>query len=92
MLKTEDQLLSAAYEALSKNELEILRLVAFGYTNAAIAVKLRCGEMRVSTYISQIYAVLGLRGTNSEVNPRVVAANIYLRVTMKREPVYQPAD
>jgi len=46
---------------LSEREREVLRLVAFGYTNGEIAERLVVGEATVKTHIGSILAKLGAR-------------------------------
>ena len=48
-------------ETLSEREREVLRLVAFGYTNGEIADRLVVGEATVKTHIGSILAKLGAR-------------------------------
>jgi LuxR family maltose regulon positive regulatory protein len=49
----------AVLDPLSERELEVLRLVAQGLTNAEIAVKLVIAHSTVKTHINRIYAKLG---------------------------------
>ena len=48
-------------ETLSEREREVLRLVAFGYTNGEIADRLVVGEATVKTHVGSILAKLGAR-------------------------------
>jgi DNA-binding NarL/FixJ family response regulator len=48
-------------ETLSEREREVMRLVAFGYTNGEIAERLVVGEATVKTHIGSILAKLGAR-------------------------------
>ena len=48
-------------EKLSEREREVLRLVAFGYTNGEIAERLVLGEATVKTHVGSILAKLGAR-------------------------------
>ena len=48
-------------ETLSEREREVLRLVAFGYTNGEIADRLVVGEATVKTHVGNILAKLGAR-------------------------------
>jgi DNA-binding NarL/FixJ family response regulator len=51
----------AALEALSPRELEVLRLVARGLSNAEIATELYVGDATVKTHVSRILQKLSLR-------------------------------
>ena len=46
--------------ALSNRELEVLRLVAHGHTNAGIAHELTVTENSVKTYLRRVYRKLGV--------------------------------
>jgi DNA-binding CsgD family transcriptional regulator len=46
--------------ALTDRELQVLRLVAAGHTNRAIAAKLRISEKTVARHVSNIFTKLGL--------------------------------
>jgi DNA-binding NarL/FixJ family response regulator len=46
---------------LTPRELEVLRLVAQGYTDQAVATRLRLRPRTVSSYLSAIYGKLGVR-------------------------------
>jgi len=67
---------STLKEVLSPREIDILRLLAAAFTNAAIAARLRISEDRVENSLKNIYAKLG---HDPERNPRVYAAIRWLR-------------
>jgi LuxR family maltose regulon positive regulatory protein len=48
-------------DPLSERELEVLRLVADGLTNAEISVELVIAHSTVKTHINRIYSKLGVR-------------------------------
>ncbi|GAB7044307.1 MULTISPECIES: response regulator transcription factor [Catenuloplanes] len=50
-----------AGSALTPRELEVLRLIAAGHSNAEIAAQLVIGAETVKTYVSRVLAKLGLR-------------------------------
>lgn len=59
---------------LPPQALSVLRLVADGLTNAAIARRLSISDRTVRNCLTEAYAVLGVWG-NGELNPRVNAIN-----------------
>ena len=63
---------------LTDRQLQLLRLMAQGYDNPAIALELTLSQNTVETYINTIYQELG---TSAElgVHSRVSATLIYLR-------------
>jgi NarL family two-component system response regulator LiaR len=63
---------SVAIAHLSPRELDILRLVAEGYTNDEIATSLRCSEATIKTHLIHLFRKL-------EVHDRVSAAVAALR-------------
>ncbi len=62
-------------EALSRREVEVLRLAAEGRTNEQIAVALTLSVRTVERHLSNVYAKLGLSGTAA----RAAAVAEYLR-------------
>lgn len=64
--------------ALTRTQLEVLRMVALGLTNSAIAERRRTSERAVEKHLKGIYEILGLSASREE-NPRVLAANRYIR-------------
>jgi DNA-binding NarL/FixJ family response regulator len=63
--------------ALSPRELDVLRLIAQGHTNAAIADQLVLTRHAVEKHINSIFTKLGLSG-DPDTHPRVRAALLYL--------------
>jgi DNA-binding NarL/FixJ family response regulator len=61
------QVRTPAQDALSSRELEVLRLVAAGFTNREAAQKLFISEATVKTHLLHIYAKLGVRDRASAV-------------------------
>jgi len=68
----------SAVGALTPRQQEVLRLLAEGLSNAAIARRLSLEERSVESYINVIYQHLGLSG-ESEINMRVKAALAFLK-------------
>lgn len=63
---------------LTPRQLEILRLVAEGYSNAAIASKLSLAYKSVENYLTSIYQELRIWQEDEPTHPRVKAILIYL--------------
>jgi DNA-binding NarL/FixJ family response regulator len=63
---------------LTKREQEVLRLMAEGYTNSAIAQRISVSERTVESHVNNIFSKLNL---TSEVthNPRVMAVLLFLQ-------------
>jgi len=62
--------------SLSSRQQEVLRLVAQGYTNQAIAGQLGIAVNSVNNHVNSLYSVLGLNA--SDRNPRVRAVHAFL--------------
>jgi DNA-binding NarL/FixJ family response regulator len=75
--KQEDMLL----RGLTARELEILDLMAKGYTNAAIAETLFIDIRTVENHINNVYSKLKADARFSNRHPRVSAARLYLETT-----------
>jgi DNA-binding NarL/FixJ family response regulator len=77
------QLASAAPHSrlndLTPRELEVLGLMAEGYTNVSIARKLSISERTVESHVNNIFSKLGL-STEATRNPRVMAVLLFLQV------------
>lgn len=69
-----------AVSALSPRQLEVLRLIAQGLSNLAIATRLTLTEKTVENYITTLYEKLEISDVGAEFQPRVKAALYYLRV------------
>ena len=63
---------------LTPRQLEVLELMAGGYSNAGIAKKMVLGEKSVENYINAIYQQL-LTSREQPKHPRVTAVLLYLR-------------
>ena len=70
---------------LSRRELQVLRLVARGYTSAEIAKQLFVGVKTIETYRSRLAEKLGLR-TRSEVIRFAVQMGLLTPETLESEP------
>ena len=64
--------------SLTKRELEVLHLMAEGYTNIIIANKLSISERTVESHVNNIFSKLGLT-SEAEHNPRVMAVLTFLQ-------------
>ena len=63
----------SAVDALTGRQVEIVRLVAQGYTNRAIAQELVLSEKSVENHLSRIYLALGIDASDPAVHARVQA-------------------
>jgi DNA-binding NarL/FixJ family response regulator len=70
---------------LSPRELQVLRLVALGYTSAEIAKRIFVGVKTIETYRSRFAEKLGLR-TRSDVVRLAVQMGLLTPETMESEP------
>jgi two-component system response regulator NreC len=70
---------------LSDRELQVLRLVALGYTSAQIAERIHVGVKTVETYRSRVADKLGLR-TRSEVIRFAMRTGLLTHDTPESEP------
>ncbi len=70
-------------DRLTPRQQEVLRLLAEGLSNAAIARRLGLEERSVESYINVIYQHLGLSG-EPEINMRVKAALAFLKSSRTR--------
>lgn len=68
-------------ERLTPRQLEILSLMAQGYTNAAIAEALNITAKSVENQINLIYQQLNIDRTDRSVQPRVTAVLEYLKAS-----------
>ena len=63
---------------MTSRQKDVLKLLAQGYNNSAIAAKLDLSEKTVETYINIIYQILGL-SHEPEIHARVKATILYLQ-------------
>lgn len=70
-----------AVARLTPRQREILRLIAVGFTNSAIASKLGVAEKTVENTISSLYVDLFAGEERSNIHPRVRAVLVYLQQT-----------
>lgn len=67
---------------LSPRGLQILSLIAQGYSNTAIAGLLVLSEKSVENHVTRIYSQLGIMATDRALHARVQAVLAYLRGTV----------
>lgn len=79
-------------QQLSLRERELLRLMAAGYSNAAIATELYLAPKTVEAHVRSIYRKLGLCPEDPG-HRRVCAVLMYLKASgsLQRRPVFQAA-
>lgn len=70
---------------LTPRQLDVLRLVAEGYSNAAIGKKLFLADKSVENYLTSVYQELGIWAHEEPIHPRVRAVLIYLEDTADRD-------
>ncbi len=66
------------FNTLTSREMEVLGLMAEGYTNISIARKLCISERTVESHVNNIFGKLGLTAEASH-NPRVMAVLLFLQ-------------
>jgi len=71
--------------SLSRREFEVLRLLAAGYSDRAIAEALFIGERTVNTHVARIYAKLGVRNRAAAV-AAAAAANLIDPAARGKDP------
>lgn len=67
-------------DALSRRELEVLREIAQGRANSAVARVLFISDRAVEKHINSLFAKLGLDADDDAINRRVQAVLMYLNV------------
>jgi DNA-binding NarL/FixJ family response regulator len=68
----------AQFNDLTPREKEVLRLMAEGYTNSAIAQRLSVSERTVESHVNNLFSKLGLTSEATH-NPRVMAVRLFLQ-------------
>lgn len=74
-----DSELAPGIERLTASQLEVLQLIAMGYSNAEIARRRSQTVSGVEQLVTAMFRSLGLRG-KTEVNPRVEAVRMYVQL------------
>lgn len=69
---------NSQFSTLTGREMEVLGLMAEGYTNISIARKLTISERTVESHVNNIFGKLGLTAEASH-NPRVMAVLLFLQ-------------
>jgi len=80
-LLSSDKEKSPATQGLTAREMEILNLIARGFTNTAISEQLFIDVKTVRHHINNIYSKLQTMDKFDNKHPRVNATNLYLRLT-----------
>lgn len=65
--------------SLTPRQLEILHLIAMGYSNQAVAERLGLSVKTVENHINRLYQEIGIDSEDAAVQPRVMAVLTYLR-------------
>ena len=68
---------SDAFLPLTPKQHEVLRLMALGYTNAAVARLTNAAESSVERWAAGIFKALGI-DTKGDINPRVEAVRRFI--------------
>lgn len=68
--------------ALTPRQLEVLSLMANGWSNKRIAEELHVSVRTVESAISDILSALGIAGSAADINARVACVLVYLRHTV----------
>jgi len=69
---------------LSPRQLEIVELIAQGYSNAAIAKRLVLSEKSVENHLTRVYQQLGVNAGDKAAHQRVQVTLLYLASTTSR--------
>lgn len=69
---------NSQFSSLTSREMEVLGLMAEGYTNISIARKLTISERTVESHVNNIFGKLGLTSEATH-NPRVMAVLLFLQ-------------
>ena len=73
---------SGRLDQLSPRQMEILRLVAQGQTNSAIAAELFIGDKSIENHLGRIYQALDIDTRNKRCHPRVAATLRFIEGTV----------
>ncbi|MDH6282303.1 response regulator transcription factor [Prescottella agglutinans] len=68
----------AVLERLTRTQLDVLRCIALGWSNAEIARRRGSSLRSVEKMVTRVFDALGV-GHSPELNPRVAAAQLYVR-------------
>ena len=81
-----------ALTGLAPRQIEILGLIAQGYSNAAIADRLIVSQKTVENQINGMFRVLGIDPADRGIQPRVQAVLAYLRATRQAQDALPPPE